>query len=316
MSRVLVTGSNGFVGRALCEQLAARGVSFVRTTRREDHVAPASVVVGELSGDTDWSMALSGVDVVVHLAGRVHVMRDNAVDPLAEFRRVNTQGTLNLARQAAAAGVRRFVFVSTVKVNGDGGPLPYAEDDLPVPQDAYARSKWEAECGLREISGATGMAVVILRPPLVYGPGVSANFLRMMQMVKLGMPLPLGRINNLRSLVFLGNLVDLIVVCMTHPMAANRTFFVSDNEDVSTSDLLRRLGRALHKPARLLPIPGALLNAVLRLLGKEAVAQRLLGSLTVDVSAARETLGWSPPLSVDEGLQRTAGHFLDSLRRH
>ena len=310
MSRVLVTGSNGFVGRAMCQQLAARGVSFVPTTRREDQTAPGALVVGELAGDTDWSAALAGVDVVVHLASRVHVMRDNAVDPLAEFRRVNTQGTLNLARQAAAAGVSRFVFVSTVKVNGEGGPQSYTEDDRPAPQDAYARSKWEAECGLREIAADTAMAVVIVRPPLVYGPGVQANFLSMMHWINRGVPLPLGAIHNQRSLVALDNLVDFLMTCITHPAAANQTFLVSDGEDLSTTQLLVRMAAALGRPARLLPVPEWMLKATASLLGKGEFAQRLCGSLRVDIAKARALLGWSPPLSVDEGLRRAAADFM------
>ena len=310
MSRVLVTGSNGFVGRALCQQLAARGVSFVPATRREDRAVPAAQVVGELAGDTDWSAALTGVDVVVHLASRVHVMRDNAVDPLAEFRRVNTQGTLNLARQAAAAGVSRFVFVSTVKVNGEGGPQSYTEDDRPAPQDAYARSKWEAECGLREIAADTAMAVVIVRPPLVYGPGVRANFLSMMRWINRGIPLPLGAIHNQRSLVALDNLVDFLTTCITHPAAANQTFLVSDDEDLSTTQLLVRMAAALGRHARLLSVPGWMLKAAASLLGKGEFAQRLCGSLRVDIAKAKALLGWSPPLSVDEGLRRVAAEFL------
>lgn len=310
MSRVLVTGANGFVGRAMCQQLAARGVSFVPVTRREDQAAPGALVVGELAGDTDWSAALAGVDVVVHLASRVHVMRDRAADPLAEFRRVNTLGTLNLARQAAAAGIRRFVFVSTVKVNGEGGPQPYTEDDQPIPQGAYARSKWEAECALREIAGSSAMALVIVRPPLVYGPGAKANFLSMMRWINRGVPLPLGAIHNRRSLVALDNLVDFLMTCITHPAAANQTFLVSDGEDLSTTQLLVRMAAALERPARLLPVPEWMLKASASFLRKGEFAQRLCGSLRVDIAKARALLGWSPPLSVDEGLRRAAADFL------
>lgn len=310
MSRVLVTGANGFVGRAMCQQLAACGVSFVPATRREDQAAPGALVVGELAGDTDWSAALSDVDVVVHLASRVHVMRDHVADPLAEFRRVNTQGTLSLARQAAAAGIRRFVFVSTVKVNGEGGPQPYTEDDQPMPQGAYARSKWEAECALREIAAHSAMALVIVRPPLVYGPGAKANFLSMMRWINRGVPLPLGAIHNRRSLVALDNLVDFLMTCITHPAAANQTFLVSDGEDLSTPQLLVRMAAALERPARLLPVPEWMLKASASLLAKGEFAQRLCGSLRVDIAKARALLGWSPPISVDEGLRRAAADFL------
>ena len=311
---VLVTGSNGFVGRALCQELAVRGMNFVPVVRRANGMALASVIVGDIGADTDWSAALSGVDAVVHLASRVHVMRERANDPLSAFRRVNTEGTLNLARQAVASGVRRFIFISTIKVNGEGGQQPYTEDDQPAPEGAYALSKWEAECGLREIAENSSMEVVILRPPLVYGPGVSANFLRMMQVINLGLPLPFGRIFNCRSLVFLGNLVDLVIRCMTHPMAANRTFLVSDGDDLSTSELLRRLGEMLRKPVKQIPFPTRLLKFGFGVLGKPAVAQRLLGSLQVDISRARELLEWTPPVQVDEGLRRTVEHFLGSLQ--
>jgi UDP-glucose 4-epimerase len=230
-------------------------------------------------------------------------MRDAAADPLAEFRRVNTQGTLNLARQAAAAGTRRFIFLSSVKVNGEAGS--FTESDPAAPADPYGVSKHEAEQGLRAISAGSAMDVVIIRPPLVYGPGVQANFRTLIRGIALGIPLPLARVENRRSLVGLDNLVDMIVTCIDHPAAANETFLVSDGEDLSTPELIRRLARAMGKPAHLIPVPTVLLTTGARLLGKRAVAQRLLGSLRVDISKARRLLGWSPPLSVDEELERT-----------
>lgn len=249
---------------------------------------------------------------MVHAAARVHVMDDRASDPLAEFRRINVQGTLNLARQAAAAGVRRFVFISSIKVNGEATKLgiPFSADDIPAPLDPYGVSKMEAEQGLREIAAQTGMEVVIIRPPLVYGPGVKANFRAMMHWLTRGVPLPLGAIHNRRSLVALDNLVDLIVSCLDHPAAANQTFLVSDGEDLSTTQLLRRMGRALGKPVRLIPVPPALIKVGATLMGKRAVAQRLCDSLQVDISKTRQLLGWSPLLSVDEGLKKAAQGYL------
>lgn len=261
-----------------------------------------SEIVGNIDSFTRWEGAVSGVDTVIHLAARVHMMNDTSTDPLAEFRRVNTEGTLNLARQAAEAGVRRFIFLSSVKVNGETGF--FRESDVEDPQDPYAISKCEAEQGLRRIAAETGMAVVIIRPPLVYGPGVKANFQSLMRAVGKGVPLPLGAIDNRRSLVGIDNLVDLIVTCIDHPAAANETFLVSDGEDLSTPELVRRIARALGKPARLFPVSPALLKAAATLLGRREAVERLLSSLQVDISKTRDLLGWRPPVSVDAGLTR------------
>lgn len=268
--------------------------------------------MGDLEPSSDWSVALEEISTVVHCAARVHVMTDTAADPLTEFRRVNVQGTLNLARQAAAFGVQRFVFISSIKVNGEATKLdqPFTADDEPAPLDPYGISKMEAEQGLRKIAAETDMEVVIIRPPLVYGPGVKANFQAMMRWLARGIPLPLGAIHNRRSLVALDNLVDLIVTCVDHPAAANQTFLVSDGEDLSTTQLLQRMGEALGKPARLIPVPSVLLKLGAALVGKPAVAQRLCGSLQVDISKTRQLLGWTPPLSVDEGLKRAAEGYL------
>ncbi len=310
--KVLVTGANGFVGQAVLLRLnGMSGVTAMGSVRRAGKVADAGaplVTVGELSAQTDWSGALAGVQAVVHTAARVHVMQEAAADPLAEFRRVNVQGTLNLARQAAAAGVRRFVFISSIKVNGEATQLgcPFTADDTPAPLDAYGVSKMEAEQRLREIAVQTGMEVVIIRPPLVYGPGVKANFAAMVRWLKRGVPLPLGAIHNQRSLVALDNLVDLIVTCLTHPAAANQTFLVSDGEDVSTTELLRRMGQALGRPARLMPVPGGWLKLAATMVGKQDVAQRLCGSLQVDIEKTRRLLGWAPPISLDEGLRQAS----------
>jgi len=310
--KVLVTGANGFVGQAVLLRLnGMSGVTAIGSVRRAAMFADAGApiaTVGELSAQTDWSGALAGVQAVVHTAARVHVMQEAAVDPLAEFRRVNVQGTLNLARQAAAAGVRRFVFVSSIKVNGEATQpgSRFTADDVPAPLDAYGVSKMEAEQGLLALSAQTGMEVVIIRPPLVYGPGVKANFAAMMRWLRRGVPLPLGAIHNRRSLVALDNLVDLIVLCLTHPTAANRTFLVSDGEDVSTTQLLRRMGQALGRPPRLIPVPASILKLAAAMVGKSDVAHRLCGSLQVDISKTRQLLGWTPPLSLDEGLKRAA----------
>ena len=318
MIRLLVTGANGFVGRALCVESLRRGHAVCGAVRYlGDSTCCAldrmkTVAIGMVDAVSDWRSALTGSEAVVHLAARVHIMRDEAADPLAEFRRINVEGTLNLARQAAEAGVRRFIYLSSIKVNGEQ-TLPgqsFTEEDLPVPLDPYGMSKYEAEEGLRKLAQKTGMEVVIIRPPLVYGPGVKANFLNMMRWLHKGVPLPLRAIDNRRSLVALDNLVDLIVTCIDHPAAANQTFLVSDGEDLSTTELLRRMGLALGRPARLIPVPVSLLTAGAALLGRRDMAQRLCGSLQVDISKARTLLGWKPPISVDEGLRRTAQGFL------
>jgi nucleoside-diphosphate-sugar epimerase len=255
--------------------------------------------------------ALQDVQAMVHCAARVHVMDDRSDDPLAAFRAANVEGTLSLAKLAAAAGVRRFIFISSIKVNGEGTLIgqPYTSEDEPAPQDPYGISKLEAEQALQALSTQTGMEVVIIRPVLVYGPGVKANFRSMMSWLTKGVPLPLGAIPNKRSLVALDNLVDLIITCIDHPAAANQTFLVSDGEDLSTSELLRRMGTALDTPARLIPVPASMLQMGARLIGKSGVAQRLCGSLQVDITKTRALLGWSPVVSVDQALCKTAEAF-------
>lgn len=249
---------------------------------------------------------MQGVDALVHCAARVHVMQDDAADPLDAYRLVNVEGTLNLARQAATAGVQRFVFVSSIKVNGEASlsGQPFTTDDVPTPLDPYGVSKLEAEQGLRELEAQTGMDVVIVRPTLVYGPGVKANFASMMLWVERGVPLPMGAIHNARSMVALDNLVDLLVTCLKHPAAAGQTFLVSDGEDVSTTELLRRTAQAMGKKALLLPVPAFLLELGAAMLGKRAVAQRLCGSLQVDIEKTRRLLGWKPPLTLNQGLKK------------
>jgi len=303
--RMLITGATGFIGTALVDRVLREGIWRVRAAvRRDASTLPAGVERAhcEVGPSTEWGPALSDVQIVIHLAARVHVMRERTTDALEQFRSVNAAGTLNLARQAAAAGVRRFVYVSSIKVHGEAGL--YRETDAAAPQDAYAMSKHEAEVGLREIGATAPMEFVIIRPPLVYGPGVRANFAVLMRAIARGMPLPLGAVENRRSLVGRDNLVDFILTCAMHPAAGNDTFLVSDGEDLSTPDLIRRLARAMGRPARLLPVPPALLRSAATLLGRRDVAERLLGSLQVDITKARRQLGWTPPVSVDDALRQ------------
>ena len=263
------------------------------------------VVVGSLDDSTDWSHALKDVAWVVHLAARVHVMDDREQDPLAAFRQVNVLGTLNLARQAAAAGVRRFVFVSSVKVNGEetAPGQAFVETDTPHPQDAYGLSKWEAEQGLWAISRHTGMEVVVVRPPLVYGPGVKANFAALVRAVQRGWPLPLGAVDNRRSLVALANLVDFLVLVCTHPKAAQETFLISDAQDVSIAALVREIGHIAQKTVKLLYIPTMIMVCLCTLMGKRQAIQRLCGNLQVDSSKAQHLLGWVPVVTLKQGLR-------------
>ena len=266
--------------------------------------------VGDINGDTVWSEALADVSVVIHLAARVHVMNETAIDALSAYRKVNVEGTLNLAKQAAKADVKRFIFISSIKVNGEHSDLdkPFTEEDVANPQDAYSLSKYEAEQGLLLIAEQTGMEVVIIRPPLIYGPGVKANFASMLHFVKRGIPLPFGFINNKRSVVYLGNLISLIIRCIDHPEAANQVFLVSDGEDLSTTQLLTGCAKALGVKARLLPVPQKLIEFFANLLGKQDMAQRLCGNLQVDISKARHLLNWTPPVSVADGLIETCKH--------
>jgi nucleoside-diphosphate-sugar epimerase len=314
---ILVTGASGFVGRAVIRRLSVDDASIrvVAAVRRLGYSFPMGVEstqVGDLLATTDWSEALQEMGAVVHCAARVHVMNDKSSDPMADFRRANVEGTVNLARQAAAAGVRRFVFLSSIKVNGEFTEpgRPFTADDTPAPQDPYGVSKHEAEEALCQIALNTGMEVVIIRSPLVYGPGVNANFESMMRWLFRGIPLPLAAAtDNLRSLVALDNLVDLIVTCLNHPAAADQTFLVSDGEDLSTVDLLKRVGSALGQPARLFYVPNTLLKLGAAVVNKPGIYQRLCGSLQLDIAKTRQLLGWTPPISVDEGIQRTAVGF-------
>jgi len=306
---VAVTGANGFVGRALIPALAERGCKPLGLVRSGP--VANSIAIGDICSKTEWSDALVGVDSVIHCAARVHVMKDHAANPLAEFRRVNTEGTKRLAQQAVQAGVRRLVYVSTIKVNGESTHYPAASPhkftafDTPSPTDPYAVSKYEAETHLHEISARSGLEVVVVRPPLVYGPGVGGNFRSLVDAIRQGRPLPLGRVNNRRSLLGLSNLVDLLAVCATHPDAVGQTFLASDDDDLSTPELVRRIARALERKARLLSVPIALLRLAGRLTGQNDKIERLIGSLQVDISHTCNRLQWRPKTPVDAGLRET-----------
>lgn len=309
----LVTGANGFVGKYLCAELCRRGQSVRAAVRFEaariDNVELAAV--GSIGGGTDWAAALRDVDVVIHLAARVHIMRETAGDPLAEFLEVNLHGTENLARQAVRAGVKRLVYVSSIKVNGESTVgQPFSEPDNPDPQGPYAVSKWQAEQALQRIAQETGLEVVIVRPPLVYGPGVKGNFAQMLKVLAKGIPLPLALVRNLRSLIYVENLVDALITCATHPATAGKTYLVSDGEDISTPELLRRLGRTMGHPARLFPLPPGLLKLGSMLFGKAEQVERLLGSLRVDSGKMRRELGWQPPYTLEQGLHATTAAFV------
>jgi nucleoside-diphosphate-sugar epimerase len=305
--RILITGVSGFVGGRLADCIIDSCVYGVTGVSRT--ALSKSYPVFEIPSFFDLPAVdalFDGVSVVVHAAARVHVMSDTESDPLQAFREVNVEGALNFARQAAAAGVKRFIFISSIKVNGEQTRLgqPFFSHDGPLPEDFYGISKHEAEQGLRELAAETGMEVVIIRPPLVYGPGVKGNFASMIKLVGKGLPLPLGAVHNKRSLVALDNLVDLIIVCIDHLAAANQVFLAGDGQDLSTTELLQGVAKAMGKPSRLVPVPAELLMFGATVLGKKAMAQRLLGSLQVDISKARNLLGWQPPLSVEEGLKR------------
>lgn len=310
VNRWLVTGAGGFVGQRLCAKIAQRGWR-VRAALRSPNLSCKgldSMIVGQIDGQTDWADSLHDVDVVIHLAARVHVMQDDAINPLEEFRRVNVAGTEQLARSAAANGVKRFVYVSTVKVNGEatGEGKRFTEADPADPRDPYGVSKYEAEQVLHRIAAETGLEIVIVRPPLVYGPQVKGNFAQMIKVLTKRIPLPLSSTRNLRSLVYVENLVDALIACATHPAAVGQTYLVSDGEDISTTDLLRRLGMALGHPPRLLPCPPALLKLAGRLIGKSDQIERLLGSLQIASGKIRRELNWIPPYSLQQGLQETA----------
>lgn len=313
--RILITGATGFVGQAVCAQAVHHGLA-VRGALRKFVELPGSIesiVVGEINGATNWTAALRDVDIVIHLAARVHVMHESAESPIEEFRKVNMAGTERLARSAEACGVKRLVFVSSIKVCGEDttGGGHYTEYGSPSPQDPYGVSKWEAEQVLHRVAAETELEIVIVRPPLVYGAGVKGNFAQMLKVLAKGIPLPLASVRNLRSLIYIGNFVDALLKCATHPAAAGQTYLVSDGEDVSTPDMLRQLAAAMGHQARLLPCPPVLLKLAGRLLGKSDQIERLLGSLQVDSGKISRELGWQPPFPSQEGLKITAEWYRD-----
>ncbi len=315
MSKILITGVSGFVGQAVCKRLRQDGLHVLAGTTRQlnSDAGPERVPlyhVPEIGPETDWTQAVSGAEIVIHLAARVHIMKERSSNPFAAFRRVNSEGTKSLAIQAAAAGVKRFVFISTAKVTGETSPyIGFTERDLARPEDHYSASKWEAEQALADIAKTTKMEIVILRPPLVYGPGVKGNFNSLFRAVHAGVILPFGNIQNKRSLLFVGNLADAIALVSTHPNASNQTFFVSDAENVSTPELIQRMSAALGKKARVINFPLSLVKIGGLLIGKSGAISRLIRSLTIDINHIRTHLGWQPPHSMEEGLKETARWF-------
>jgi nucleoside-diphosphate-sugar epimerase len=305
---ILVTGAGGFVGTAVVSELAKQGISYraVTRARREGCFA-----IGDIGPGTDWTAALDGVDAIIHLASRAHITSETVADPSAKFRTANLDSTLNLARQAIKAGVKRFVFISSIKVNGEATRpgRPFTAEDTPNPQNPYAQSKLDAEQGLFALSRESNLEVTVIRPPLVYGPGVKANFATMMDWVNRGIPLPLGSVHNRRSFVFVGNLADLIVVAASHPRAAGQVFLVSDGEDISTTELFKMMAQALGRPSLIMSLPAPLVALAAAAIGQRAVASRLTDSLQVDVSKTRALLGWEPRKNVCDGLRQTARSF-------
>lgn len=305
MNRILVTGANGFIGGHLCRYLGSRGHG-VRAAFRQpmpDWDLCEQIAVGEIDGDTDWGAALAGMDTVVHLAARVHVMEESAADPLAAFRRVNLAGSSSLARQAAEAGVKRLIYLSSVKVNGERTHgAPFKADDPPGPEDPYGISKWEAEQALLRIAAQTGLELVILRPVLVYGAGVKGNLARLTAIISRGLPLPLAGIANRRSLLSIQNLLDFTGCCIDHPDAAGEIFLLADGEDLSTPELIRKLAKAMGRQARLFPLPVILLRLAGKLTGRSSMVARLTEDLQVDLTKNRERLGWVPVVKTDQAL--------------
>ncbi len=307
--KILITGATGFIGRALCETLSDYGFNLRAAVRHNiDIRLPINcktVEIGDIGPQTDWQEALVGVDTVIHLAARVHVMNDSASNPLNAFRKVNIMGSERLAQMAAKAGVKRFIFISSVKINGEGASWSYTEDDLPEPQDVYGISKMEAERVLSRIAAETGLQTVILRLPLVYGPGVKANFKSLIKLVGSGLPLPFKDINNRRSFIYLGNLVDAIITCVQHPKAAGETFLVSDGQDISTPDLIRMIASAMKKKAFLFSLHPGILKVLCKIAGKGEEVEKLTGTLLVDSSKIHNLLGWKPPFTMEEGIRET-----------
>jgi nucleoside-diphosphate-sugar epimerase len=315
---ILITGASGFIGKELCKSLCHDNYfvrAIIRENSKEKNVAASDkIIIDEINSTMNWQDELEDIDCVIYLAGRVHIMRDHVNNPLQEFQEANTFSPLNLAKQASLVGVKRFIYLSSIKVNGEATkPYTYfTEDTNYIPVDAYALSKYEAEQGLSHIAQKTQMEVVIIRPPLVYGQNVKANFLSIMKVLYKRIPLPFGAVHNQRSLVALDNLVSFIIHCIDHPKAANEIFLISDGEDVSTTELLHKVAKAFGKKTFLVPVPVSLMRFTAKLLGKEDVADRLFGSLQVDSTKAMNLLGWKPVISMDEQLKKTADAYLNN----
>jgi len=314
---VLVTGANGFVGQALCKGLIKQGFDVLGAVRNDNvnlDFLTTKVIIGDINNQTNWAEVLINVDFIIHLAARVHIMNEVALDPIDIYRKINVEGTLNLAKQASKIGVKRFIYLSSIKVNGEITlpGIPFTENDKHIPIDPYALSKYEAERNLLQLAKETDLEVVIIRPPLVYGPKVKANFLRMVKWLYKGVPLPFGAIHNKRSLIALDNLVDFIITCVKHPSAVNEVFLVSDSDDISTTELLNRVAISLGKKSRLLPVNQQVLELCLKLVGKRSLAQRLCSSLQVDISKAKKILNWTPPVSMNYELNKISQQFSDS----
>ncbi len=307
---IIISGLSGFVGSALLGPLVLHNIKALGRTKLSSY--HGDFHFAEINGSADYADFLKNNDVLIHCAARVHIMDESSLDPLTEFREINVSGTLNLARQAASAGIKRFIFISSIKVNGEGTQpgAQFTPSDIPAPEDPYGVSKYEAEQGLQQIAKNTGMEVVIIRPPLVYGAGVKGNFNSLLKLAKTGLPLPFGAIHNKRSMVYLGNLIAFIVECIDHPKAANEVFLISDGNDLSINRLITELRLAMFKPVRLLPMPGWLFTFVGKVTGNSSVVSRLCGSLQVDSSKVNKLLGWVPPYSVQQGLQLTVNNFL------
>ncbi|BBB25226.1 UDP-glucose 4-epimerase family protein [Amphritea japonica] len=311
--RILLTGSTGFLGSALQDELVIRDVELVTIGRDKEKLKNHDYIYTEnITSESQFNLDLHKCDVAIHCAARVHVMNESSINPLDEFRKVNVYGTLALAQQAAASGIKRFIFISSIKVNGEStSHIPaFNERSALVPEDPYSLSKKEAEDGLQKISRDTGMEVVILRPPLVYGPGVKANFYNLLKLANTGLPLPFGVVHNLRSMIYVGNLVDFILRCIDHPAAANETFLLSDRRDMSLAELLILLRKTMGRPTRLVPVPICVFRIAGFITGKGAYIDRLVGSLQIDGTKSQELLDWQPPFTVEQGIKATTDYFL------
>jgi nucleoside-diphosphate-sugar epimerase len=315
MSKLLITGATGFLGSMLCKNLSLKNYLINASTRSDSQKTIKGIKffnVGDINSKTKWDEALFSVECVIHCAARAHMMKDKKQDILKFYRKINVEGTRNLAMQAAMSGVKRFIFISSIKVNGEItiGSSSFKNGDIPKPEDAYGISKWEAEQALWKVSKQTGLEIVIIRPPLVHGYGVKGNFLRLLNLVYRGVPLPFAGIDNCRSFIGLENLIDIIILCIDHSKAAGNTFLISDTECISTSDLISKLQKIMKKPSRLFSIHSNLIKLMGFLTGKSLEVKRLLYSLKIDSSHAQKVLGWIPPITLDEGLEKTVKWYL------